>query len=362
VKIRLSYALIAAVVVAALLISVPLLNTTKEDFSTYNTAWNGASDAKAVVASDGYSTRSIFALSEIGSSGDGVFFMLNPNSSVGFSGGDASTLQSFVKNGGNLVLANNFGNGNAVLSGLGVLGEARFNGSLLEDNVSKGVDAALPLITNVNASGLTAGVHELYFNYGTVLDTSGGNVTVLALSAPTSYLMAPAGGNATVNATIGAHPVLATLDYGNGHIVLLSDPSVFSNDMLGQADNQQLLTSMLTNLTHGNTAVPIMFDESQRASPPVFSLLYDRINADDTMKYTVVVLFSAAFVIGINATALVRRHQRKDMGPAPVDVPVNEEAVIADIVRAHPDWRRTRVKGFLNQLQQRRRIRRGNGK
>ncbi len=359
---KLSYALIAAVVVAALLISVPVLNTTKEDFSTYNTAWNGASDAKALASRDGYTASSVFALSEIGSSGGGVLFMLNPNSSVGFSASDASTLQSFVTNGGVLVLANNFGNGNAVLSGLGVLGEACFNGSLLEDNVSKGVDAALPLITDVTASGLTAGVHELYFNYGTALDVSGTNVTVLARSAPTSYLLAPGGGNATVNATTGASPVLATLNYGNGRIVLLSDPSVFSNDMLGQADNQQLLTSMFANLTGGNTAVPIMFDESHFASPPVFSLLYNRINADDTVKYTVVVLFSAAFVIGINATALVRRRPRTDMDPASRDVPVNEEAVITDIVRAHPEWRRARVKGFLKQLQQRRRIRRGNGK
>ena len=358
---KLSYALIAAIVIVALLISVPILNTTKEDFSTYNTAWNGASDAKTLASSDGYTTSSVLALSEIGTSGHGVLFMLNPNSSVGFSASDASTLQSFVRNGGVLVLANNFGNGNAVLSGLGVLGEARFNGSLLEDNVSKGVDAALPLITDVTASGLTAGVHELYFNYGTALDVSGTNVTVLARSAPTSYLLAPGGGNATVNATTGAHPVLATLDYGNGRIVLLSDPSVFSNDMLDQADNQQLLTSMFANLTGGNTAVPIMFDESHFASPPVFSLLYDRINADDTVKYTVVVLLSAVFVIGINATALVRR-RRKDMGPPLNEVPVNEEAVITDIVRAHPEWRRSRVKGFLKQLQQRRRIRRGNGK
>ena len=358
---KLSYALIAAIVVVAFLISVPLLNTTKEDFSTYNTAWNGASDAKALASSDGYTTRSVFALSEIGS-GDGVLFMLNPNSSVSFSASDASTLQSFVKNGGVLVLANDFGNGNAVLSGLGV-SAARFNGSLLEDNVSKGVDAAHPLITDVNASGITAGVHELYFNYGTALDVSGTNVTVLARSAPTSYLSTSASAN--LSATTGAHPVLATFTYGDGRIVLLSDPSVFINDMLGQADNQQLLTSMLANVTGGNTAVPIMFDESHRASAPVWSLLYDRINADDTVKYTVIVLVSAAFVIGINATALVRRQrqgQGKDMAPAPGDVPTNEAAVIADIVRAHPGWRRARVKGFLKQLQQRRGIRRDNRK
>ncbi len=357
-KIRLSYALIAAVIIAALIISVPILTTTKEDFSTYNTAWNGASDAKALASSDGYATRAVFALSEMGSSGNGVLFMLNPNSATGFTSGDAASLQSFVQNGGVLVLANDFGNGNAVLSGLGVSG-ARFNGALLEDNVSRGVDAAHPLITDVTATGLTAGVRELYFNYGTALDISGGNVTVLARSAPTSYLTTSAGGNATASASTGAHPVLATLDYGKGRIVLLSDPSVFINEMLGQADNQQLLTSMLANLTGGDKTVPIAFDESHFASPPVYSLVYDRINENDTVKYTVVVLVTAAFVIGINASALVRRRP-KERGPAPAEVPVNEEAVITDIVRLHPEWRQSRVRGFLKQLQQRRRIRRGN--
>jgi hypothetical protein len=357
--VKLSYALIAAVVVIALLVSVPLLNTTKEDFSTYNTAWNGASDAKTVASHDGYATRSVFTFSEIGSSGNGVLFMLNPNSSVGFAGSDASALQSFVRNGGVLVLANDFGNGNAVLNGLGVSGAARFNGSLLSDNVSKGVDAAHPLITDFAASGLTASVHELYFNYGTALDTSGRNVTVLARSAPTSYLSTLVQSGATIKATAGARPVLATLNYGNGRIVLLSDPSVFINGMLGQADNQQLFTSLLANLTGGNTAVPITFDESHRASPPVWSLVYDRINADDTIKYTVVVILSVAFVIGINASALARR-RGKDTGAVPDDVPMNEEAVVTDIVRTHPEWRRSRVKGLLKQLQQRRRTRRGN--
>ncbi len=357
---KLSYVLIAAVIVVVLLISVPLLNTTKEDFSSYNTAWNGASDAKALASRDGYSTRSVFALSEIGSAGDGTLFMLNPNSSVGFASSDITALQAFVRNGGVLVLANDFGNGNAVLSGLGVSGAARFNGSLLADNVSKGADAAHPLVTNVTAAGLTADVHQLYFNYGTALDTSGSNVTVLARSAQTSYLSTPTSGSAKIKAAVSARPVLATLDYGNGRIVLLSDPSVFINGMLGQADNQQLLTSMLANLTGGDKAVTIMFDESHRAAPPVWSLLYDRINTNDTIKYTVVVLFIVAFVIGINASALARRRKWKDMGPTPNEVPVNEEAVITDIVKTHPEWRRSRVKGFLKQLQQRRRIRRGN--
>jgi len=278
-----SYLLIAAVIAAALLISVTLLNTTKEDFSTYNGDWNGASHAKGLAAGEGYGTRDLFALSEVGSSGSGVLFMLNPNKTVAVTDADTRALQSFVRNGGSLVLANDFGNANAVLSGLGVASAVRFNGSLLSDNVSKGVDEAHPLVTDIRASGLTAAVQTMYFNYGTTLDTAASNVTVLARSAPTSYLRAASGDNAPIAGSNGAHPVLATLAYGKGRIVLLSDPSVFINSMLGQADNQKILTALIANLTGGNTAVPILFDESHRASQPVWSFLYDRVNADDNV-------------------------------------------------------------------------------
>jgi hypothetical protein len=346
------YLLIAAVVAAALLISVTMLNTTSEDFSTYNTGWNGASQAQNLAASEGYGTRDLFALSEAGSSGSGVLFMLNPTKTVAVTDADTRALQSFVQSGGSLVLANDFGNANAVLSGLGVANEARFNGSLLSDNVSKGVDEEHPLITDISASGLTAGVHTVYFNYGTTLDVSGSNVTVLARSAPTSYLRATSGDNAPIAGSTGAHPVLATLPYGKGRIVLLSDPSVFINNMLGQANNQQLFTTLIANLTGGNTAVPVLFDQSHQATQPVWSLLYDRINTDDNVKYTVIILSMAAFVIGINATALNRRRR------APVahnEAAVNEEAAITDVIRTHPLWRRARIKAVLRQVQRRRR-------
>jgi hypothetical protein len=353
------YLLIAAVIAAALLISVTLLNTTNEDFSTYNTGWNGASQAQNLAASAGYGTRNLFALSEAGSSGSGVLFMLNPNKTVAVTDADTRALQSFVQNGGSLVLANDFGNANAVLSGLGVANEARFNGSLLSDNVSKGVDEEHPLITDISASGLTASVHTIYFNYGTTLDVSGSNVTVLARSAPTSYLRAATGDNAPIAGSTGAHPVLATLPYGKGRIVLLSDPSVFINDMLGQADNQRLLTDLIANLSGGDTAAPILFDQSHQATQPVWSLLYDRINADDNVKYTVILLCMAAFVVAINATALWRRRRTP---VARDEAAVNEEAAITDVIRTHPGWRRARIKATLRQVQRRRRTTHDNRK
>jgi hypothetical protein len=345
------YLLIAVVVAAALIISLSILNSNKEDFSTYNTEWNGASQIKNVAATEGYSTANIFSMSDLSSHHKGTLVMLNSNASVGFTQADIRDIQSFVQNGGSLVLANDFGNANAVLSGLGLSDTAHFNGALLSDNVSKGVDQAHPLITDVTSSSLTTGVKTLYFNYGTALNVSGSSVTVLARSDPTSYLRTATGDNAPIAGSTGAKPVLASLNYGQGRIILLSDPSVFINGMVSQADNQQLFTNLITTLTGGDTSATILFDQSQRASQPLLSSTYDRINADDNLKYTLIVLSIAAVVIGVNVVAYTRRQRpRADAST----VRVNEDVAIADVMERHPGWRRSRITTLLKQLQKRR--------
>jgi hypothetical protein len=345
------YLLIAAVVAAALIISLPILNANKEDFSTYNTDWNGASQIKNVAATEGYSTANIFSMSDLSSHHKGTLVMLNPNASVGFTEADIRDIQSFVQNGGSLVLANDFGNANAVLNGLGLSDTARFNGALLSDNVSKGVDQAHPLITDITSSSLTTGVKTLYFNYGTALNVSGSSVTVLARSDPTSYLRTATGDNAPIAGSTGAKPVLASVNYGQGRIILLSDPSVFINGMVSQADNQRLFTNLVANLTGGDTSATILFDQSQRASQPLLSYAYDRINADDNLKYTLIVLSIAAVVIGVNVVAYTRRQRpRADAST----VRVNEDVAIADVMDRHPGWRRSRITTLLKQLQKRR--------
>jgi len=345
------YLLIAVVVAAALIISLPILNSNKEDFSTYNTDWNGASQIKNVAATEGYSTANIFSMSDLSSHNKGTLVMLNPNASVGFTEADIRDIQSFVQNGGSLVLANDFGNANALLNGLGLSDTARFNGALLSDNVSKGVDQAHPLITDITPSSLTAGVQTLYFNYGTSLNVSGSSVTVLARSAPTSYLRTASGDNAPIVGSTGAKPVLASLNYGQGRVILLSDPSVFINEMVSQADNQRLFSNLITSLTGGDTSATILFDQSQRASQPLLSYTYDRINADDNLKYTLIVLSIAAVVIGVNVVAYTRRQRpRADAST----VRVNEDVAIADVMERHPGWRRSRITTLLKQLQKRR--------
>jgi len=145
--------------------------------------------------------------------------------------------------------------------------------------------------------------------------------------------------------------VLASLNYGQGRVILLSDPSVFINEMVPQADNQRLFTNVIANLTGGDTSATILFDQSQRASQPLLSYTYDRINADDNLKYALILLSIAAVVIGVNVVAYTRRQRpRTDASK----VRVNQDVAIADVMERHPGWRKSRITTLLKQLQKRR--------
>ncbi len=341
---RVGYLIVVIVVITAFAASIPVLNATREDFSTLNTDWNGCSQAKDQAARSGYDSKALLSMGDALDHSNATLLLLNPSTTTAITEGDAQDLQRFATEGGTLVLANDFGNGNTVLRGLGLENDVQFDGALLTDKASNQPDAAHPFVKQVvTSSTLTTGVHTLAFNYGTVLDVHSANVTVLARSGPTSTLRGA--GAAPGNDTAAARPVLAAVSYGRGTVVVLSDPSVFINDMLGQADNGKLLSNLV--LYAGGAPAPVFFDESHRASNPVWALAYHRITADNVAKYVVVLSATSLFVLGL--TLASRRHRPRVVERLPVD----EGPVIDDLIRAHPGWRGEQVRPLLRQLQRR---------
>ena len=152
-----------------------------------------------------------------------------------------------MQNGGSLLIANDFGNGNDVLDRLGVGTAVTFNTSLLYDNSSNWSGAEYPVISSFSPSNFTKGIGLLYFNYGTALDVRGNSVTVLAKSSGSSYF------NVTGQSKVsrGEKPVLAYLDYGKGKVILLSDPSIFINSM-SMGDNKRLFNNIIATLIGGD--------------------------------------------------------------------------------------------------------------
>ena len=104
---------------------------------------------------------------------------------VQFSAGELSELNSYVSNGGTLVVLDDYGFGNQVLSGVGL--SMRFTGVPLLDPLYNYKDEWLPQIVDFAASPLTANVSSLVLNHATCLNTTS-DATVLAFSSSFSFL------------------------------------------------------------------------------------------------------------------------------------------------------------------------------
>ena len=355
---KLYYLAAVFVVVVAFVLSVPILNSSKDDFSTYNTEWNGCSSLKENTKQN-YSVADVFSLADSLKDKDrGVVVLLNPNKSVSVADNDITALQHFVHNGGSLLLANDFGNGNEVLDKLGVGTAVRFNMSLLYDDSNNWSIPECPIISSFSPSNFTNGIETVCYNYGTVLDVKDNAVTILGKSSASSYI------NVTGQSGMiqkGEKPVFAYLDYGKGKIVLLTDPSVFINSM-HMGDNQKLFNNIIATLIgrdKGDKNAQVLFDESHRGTQPLWSAVYEKIHADDTIKYALVLLSISLFVAMLNVGRLqTKRKERPTVSL--VNIGINEDIIIDDIVKRNPGWAKARIKKLAQQLKTRNRRKREN--
>ncbi len=223
---------VAGVVAGALFVTALVLwiypSTT--DFANSNTHWNGMSDVSREFH--------ISPLTDVGGfpaeSRDTVLVVIpsRPPQPT-----HLQAIRSFVEGGGVLILLDNFGPGNDVLT---ILGSAiRFSGRLLADPLFNLKNSRLPRILDFAPSPLTVGVQELVFNHATVL-TGISATQAAATSSAVSYLALNPTGQRDAGSPRGPFPVLALEPLKEGYIVAVSDSSLLINSMLPQADNRRL--------------------------------------------------------------------------------------------------------------------------
>jgi hypothetical protein len=80
----------------------------------------------------------------------------------------------------------------------------------------------------------------------------------------------------------GSFPVIASASYENGTIILISDPSIFNNDMINRADNLRFAVNLVNWAADYNTSTLIIFDEGHRmdvaASTFFFGVILGEVN------------------------------------------------------------------------------------
>jgi len=163
---------------------------------------------------------------------------------LGFSGKEAAYVRAFSESGGTVLLADDIGTGNSLLEILAV--PARFTGELIDDLLYYSKRPDFPLITDFSASPLTNNVTAVLMNRPSYLQVENSSVVaVIASTSSFSFVIQNGGGLPEANETLQSYPVMASVRIGEGLLVLVSDPSVFVNEMIDLYDNMRLFHDIL---------------------------------------------------------------------------------------------------------------------
>ncbi len=236
---------------------------TVADYSIYNTNWNGLSTFKNMIELEGYQVKplisSLSCINRINNKS--VLFIIGP--STFYDSLSALALVDYLNKGGKVIIADDFGSSSSLLSILASIipGLGLFEGDLLLDAGSYDKNVSLPVITSLSDHPIFNGVNAIMLNYATVIS---GGMIFLAYTSSLSWLDANANYAYDTGEIVGPFPVIASASCGNGTIILISDPSIFNNDMINRADNLRFAVNLVNWAAEYNTSTLIIFDEGHR--------------------------------------------------------------------------------------------------
>jgi hypothetical protein len=271
-----------------------------QDFSIYNTNWNGLSQYRGAIEDTG---RPVYAIQSSMSvvtreNGSAVLVIMGPIRD--FSLDVILVIYTHLLAGGGVLIADDFGSANTSMTILNyLLGQFRpaglsvnvsgflsYTGGVLFDLDSYDTtkDPRLPIIRDFHSmlgadqGFLTSGVTALHLNWASAINPySLLGLGGIAWSTPRSWceknITDPAPGP-DPDEWSGSLPVAGAVDLGSGgnstggRLVAVSDPSLFNNDMYGRfSDNQRFAMNIVEWLSHSNSSEPVLFCEELLAVP-----------------------------------------------------------------------------------------------
>ncbi|WP_411967209.1 DUF4350 domain-containing protein [Haloferax sp. YSSS75] len=271
--------LLVAGLLFAMLLGVGIgASTSASTYGAFNPAWDGGSGVRDVATDSrtdvalAYNTT---AYSEANESRT-VAFVISP--ATGYSDAEATRIEAFVRDGGTLVVADDFRpHSNELLTRLGA--SARLEQTPLRDDRHQYKTGAFPIATQTNESPLTRDVDQLTLNHPTTVSPNGS--TVLVRSSNFSYQDLDDDAELDESETLQSHPIVTTERLGAGTVVVVSDPSVFINAMLDQPDNRAFAEALvgthdtlLLDFSHGEERPPLQVALHSLRDSPVLQLLF----------------------------------------------------------------------------------------
>jgi len=354
--------MVAAVAFLAVSMVSPVVSTTT-DFSIFNSGWNGTSGlavstyrlGKFVPSFQARTTGTDITIAQMNLNELSLDPATTALAIIGpsrpFSSSDGALVGDFVRGGGLLFLADDFGTGNTLLEKMGAA--SRFSGKLVID-LSFEKKPEFSVCFDLIQDPLTVNVTSLLLNYPSTVVKNGTTMEVIGSTSVASWLDTNSNRVQDPGEPQGPFPVIARERLGLGSILLLSDPSVLINGMRSYLDNGVFTDNLVTLMCSGRSAV--YFDESHREFLDPVSVTTRFTGQVPTNAK--VLLIAAAFVLALwvstdiveNAVAWTARRARwlwsisigrvlsiRSKEPSPKTK--SPEEIVEEVSAAHPAWR-----------------------
>lgn len=260
---------LVVVLLVANLALVAAMSTSGTPYSPYNHGWDGTSELRDRLADIDVTTTTALdtATYTARRMNRTVAFVLEPVGS--YRPSEIAPIDRLLANGGTLVVAAENGTrANDLLDAVGA--DARIGRRVLRDERSNYRSSALPIVVPTVSDPQTAvgravaSIDSVTLNHGATVMPHG--VRVLLSTQSTAYL--DTNGNATLDEgePIGRQPVATIESVGPGNVIVVGDPSVFTNAMLKRDGNRAFLTALATgaeraviDLSHGRPLPPLPY-------------------------------------------------------------------------------------------------------
>jgi len=257
-----------AIAMLALNMVGPIISSTT-DFSIFNTGWNGTSNF-AIAA---YETGKLSPSFEVRSTGsdltvvkleldqleldpmDSSLFVIGPD--IEFTESEGVRVGNFVRSGGVLLLADDFGTSNTLLQFMGA--GSRFSNKLVMD-LAFDKKPEFSICFDFENDPIADNVTTILLNYPSSLIPGSANSEVIAWTSVASWQDLNGDHDFSYGEPWGPFPLIAKERLGQGVIILLADPSLLINGMRDHLDNAIISDNLMNEISAFRTEV--FFDES----------------------------------------------------------------------------------------------------
>lgn len=312
-----SYAILSLAILVAVLLIAGQLCLSNQRFSPANPSWDGLSSLAASP-----NARLLYSFDDLGKSVPGdTLLVIGPT--AGFSEGEAGQVSDFVRMGGRLVLMDDYGTGNDLLSRLAW--PVAIGSSPLCQAIDYYKRPSFPVIEVAADEGLTANVGSLVLNHPTALQV-GDAAQVLASTTGKAWLDSDDDARINDEEAFGKFPVMARFMYGQGEVIVLSDADLLINGMLDKGGNSGLLTNILRSGT-------VYVDSAHGQPVPPLAALYFTVRGSLAAQVIIALIALLVVYLAVARRSALAGLRQKDTPPEPV---MSEKERLLAQLKRHP--------------------------